>query len=73
MEGRPNVLADYEYFLILTLNGKELLVTVCRHHGSQLDNGKLPYEVVRQRKVGGKQPPARKSSNRKTDKVRGKT
>jgi hypothetical protein len=52
VEGRPNVGADYEYVLISILGGKEMRATVCREHAGQLDNDKLPYTVVRQRKVG---------------------
>jgi len=51
LEGRPNVQADYEYVLISTMDGAEMRVTVCRDHAGQLDNERLPYRVVRQRKI----------------------
>lgn len=54
VEGRSNVQAEYEYVLISTRNGEEMRVTVCEDHARQLDNGGLPYRVVRQRKIAKK-------------------
>jgi len=50
VEGRPYVHASDEYVVVSTLSGEEKLITVCLHHADQLDNGKLPYRVVRWRK-----------------------
>ena len=49
-EGRPYVLAEYEYFVVSTMTGNERRVTVCPDHADQLDKGKLSYTVVNRRK-----------------------
>jgi hypothetical protein len=54
VEGRSNVQADYEYVLVSTMNDAETRVTVCTDHAGQLDNERLPYRVVRQRKIAKK-------------------
>ena len=65
LEGRSNVQAEYEYSLVSTMDERQTLVTTCRDHAGQLDNGKLPYKVVRQKKVGSKVLNGRKLSNKK--------
>lgn len=50
VEGRPYVHADYEYVVASTLSGNERRITVCRDHAGRLDNDKLPYRVLRQRR-----------------------
>jgi hypothetical protein len=50
LEGRPYVDANNEYVVVSTLTGQEMRVTVCPDHARRLDNGKLPYRVIRQRK-----------------------
>ena len=50
VEGRPYVQANYEYVVVSTLRKDEKLITVCADHSGKLDNDKLPYLVVRQRK-----------------------
>jgi hypothetical protein len=50
VEGRPYVRADCEYVVVSTLGKDEKRITVCSDHSSKLDNDRLPYRVVRQRK-----------------------
>jgi hypothetical protein len=50
LEGRPYVHADGEYVVASTLTGKEMRITVCPDHADKLDNGRLPYRVLRGRK-----------------------
>ena len=49
-EGRPYVQAEYEYLVVSTMTGDKRRITVCPDHAEQLDNGKLPYTVVKRRK-----------------------
>jgi hypothetical protein len=51
VEGKPYVRASGEYVVASTMTGEEKLITVCLDHADELDNGELPYRVVRQRKV----------------------
>jgi hypothetical protein len=50
VEGRPNVLAEFEYVVLSTENGLERRITVCSDHADRLDKGKLSYKVIRFRK-----------------------
>ena len=50
LEGRPYVPANYEYVVASTLTGLEMRITVCPDHAGKLDNDRLPYRVMRQRK-----------------------
>ena len=50
VEGRPYVIADYEYVVASTENGEEKRITVCSDHSDQLDKGRLSFTVVRRRK-----------------------
>jgi hypothetical protein len=50
VEGKPYVQAVDEYVVASTLTGQEKRITVCSEHADKLDEGKLPYRVVRRRK-----------------------
>jgi hypothetical protein len=50
VEGRPYVLADYEYVAVSTLSGRDERITACLGHAEQLDAGTLSYAVARWRK-----------------------
>ena len=49
-EGRPYVQAKYEYAVVSTMTETGRRITACSNHADQLDEGKLPYEVVGKRK-----------------------
>lgn len=49
-EGRPHVIAGWEYVVVSTLTRNEIRVTVCPDHADQLDRGTLAYNVVKRRK-----------------------
>jgi len=50
VEGKPYVHAADEYVVASTLTERERRITVCPEHADKLDEGKLPYRVVRRRK-----------------------
>jgi hypothetical protein len=50
VEGKPYVRAIDEYVVASTLTGQEKRITVCSEHADKLNQGRLPYRVLRQRK-----------------------
>jgi hypothetical protein len=50
VEGKPYVHAIDEYVVASTLTEQEKRITACPEHADKLDEGKLPYRVVRRRK-----------------------
>jgi hypothetical protein len=50
VEGKPYVHAIDEYVVASALTEQERRITVCPEHAYKLDEGKLPYRIVRRRK-----------------------